>query len=134
MSELWELSAEETARRVRAREVSAVEVTEAALARTARVEPLIHAWLELFEDEARERAAEVDRNPVGPLAGVTVSLKDNLVTEGLATDLFRVPLVLEASAFATAAAVAVAASLLSSLLVGHNLRRLDLLDALEASE
>jgi putative ABC transport system permease protein len=57
-----------------------------------------------------------------------------LVTRAIATDLFRVPLVLEASAFATAAAVAVAASLLSSLLVGHNLRRLDLLDALEASE
>ena len=87
MSELWELSAEETARRVRAREVSAVDVTEAALARTARVEPLIHAWLELFEDEARERAAEIDRrvgdgDPVGPLAGVTISLKDNINVAG----------------------------------------------------
>ena len=65
MSELWELSAEETARRVRAREVSAVDVVESALARTARVEPLIHAWLELFEDEARERAAEIDRESRG---------------------------------------------------------------------
>jgi aspartyl-tRNA(Asn)/glutamyl-tRNA(Gln) amidotransferase subunit A len=82
MSELWELSAEETARRVRAREVSAVDVVESALERTARVEPLIHAWLELFEDEARERAAEVDRNPVGPLAGVTVALKDNMNVAG----------------------------------------------------
>ena len=87
MSELWELSAEETARRVRAREVSAVDVVESALARTARVEPLIHAWLELFEDEARERAAEIDRrvgegDPVGPLAGVTISLKDNINVAG----------------------------------------------------
>ncbi|HET9226469.1 MAG TPA: amidase, partial [Thermoanaerobaculia bacterium] len=82
MSELWELSAEETARRVRSREVSAVEVVESALARTARVEPLIRAWLELFDDEALERAAEIDRNPVGPLAGVTVSLKDNLNVAG----------------------------------------------------
>ena len=53
MSELWELSAEETARRVRSREVSAVDVVESALARTARVEPLIHAWLELFEETVR---------------------------------------------------------------------------------
>ncbi len=82
MSELWELSAEETARRVRSREISAVDVVESTLARTARVEPLIHAWLELFEDEARERAAEIDRNPVGPLAGVTVSLKDNMNVAG----------------------------------------------------
>jgi aspartyl-tRNA(Asn)/glutamyl-tRNA(Gln) amidotransferase subunit A len=92
MPELWELSAEETARRVRAREVSAAEVTAAALARTARVEPLIQAYLELFEDEARERAAEIDRriasgdaagDAAGRLAGVTVALKDNLSVAGL---------------------------------------------------
>ena len=82
MSELWELSAEETARRVRAREISAVDVVESALARTSRVEPLIRAWLELFEDDALERAAGIDRNPIGPLAGVTVSLKDNLNMAG----------------------------------------------------
>ena len=87
MSELWELSAEETARRVRSREASAVDVVESVLARTARVEPLIHAWLELFEDEARERAAEIDRrvgegDPSGPLAGVTIALKDNLNVAG----------------------------------------------------
>ncbi|HWM94385.1 MAG TPA: Asp-tRNA(Asn)/Glu-tRNA(Gln) amidotransferase subunit GatA [Thermoanaerobaculia bacterium] len=87
MSELWELSAEEVARRVRSREVSASEVVESALARTARVEPLIHAWLELFQEDARERAAEIDGrirsgDPAGPLAGVTVSLKDNLNVAG----------------------------------------------------
>jgi aspartyl-tRNA(Asn)/glutamyl-tRNA(Gln) amidotransferase subunit A len=87
MSELWELSVEETARRVRAREVSAAEVTEAALARTARVEPLIAAYLEIFENEARARAAEIDRRIAagedpGPLAGVPIALKDNLSLAG----------------------------------------------------
>jgi aspartyl-tRNA(Asn)/glutamyl-tRNA(Gln) amidotransferase subunit A len=82
MPELWELPAEEIGRRVVSREVSAVEVVESFLARTARVEPLIHAWLELFEDEARERAAAIDRNPIGPLAGVPVALKDNLSVAG----------------------------------------------------
>ena len=48
MPELWELPAEEIGRRVVSREVSAVEVVESFLARTARVEPLIHAWLELL--------------------------------------------------------------------------------------
>ncbi len=85
MPELWELAAEETARRVRAREVSAVEVLESCLARTARVEPLIAAYLEIFE-EARSRAAEIDRRLAagedpGPLAGVPVALKDNLSLE-----------------------------------------------------
>jgi aspartyl-tRNA(Asn)/glutamyl-tRNA(Gln) amidotransferase subunit A len=85
--DLWELPAEELARRVRAREVSAVEALESALARTARVEPLIRAYLELFGDAARERALDLDRRLAagedpGPLAGVPVALKDNLNLRG----------------------------------------------------
>ncbi|HYN21449.1 MAG TPA: Asp-tRNA(Asn)/Glu-tRNA(Gln) amidotransferase subunit GatA [Thermoanaerobaculia bacterium] len=87
MGELWELTAEEIAGKIRGREVSAAEVVESALARTARVEPLIHAWLELFEDEARESAAAIDQRiaagePAGPLAGVPVALKDNMNVAG----------------------------------------------------
>jgi aspartyl-tRNA(Asn)/glutamyl-tRNA(Gln) amidotransferase subunit A len=82
MPELWELPAEEIGRRVASRELSAVEVVESVLARTARVEPLIHAWLELFEEEARERAAAIDREPIGPLAGVPIALKDNMSVAG----------------------------------------------------
>ena len=85
--EPWELGAAEVARRVRAREVSAAEVLESALARTARVEPLIDAYLELFEEPARRRAADLDRRLAagedpGPLAGVPVALKDNLSLAG----------------------------------------------------
>ena len=89
MPELWELAAEEIATRVRARELSAAEVLESCLARTARVEPLIGAYLEVFENESRARAAEVDRRVAagedpGPLAGVPVALKDNLSLAGRA--------------------------------------------------
>ena len=89
MPDLWELSVEETAARVRRREVSASEVLESCLARTAQVEPLISAYLEIFEGESRVRAAEIDRRiaageDVGPLAGVPVALKDNLSVEGRA--------------------------------------------------
>jgi len=84
--ELWDLPAEEIARWVAAREVSAVEVTDAALERTARVEPLIGAYLEIFQQEARIRAAEVDRRVAAgeslALAGVPVALKDNLSLTG----------------------------------------------------
>src|SRR3954470_12694513 len=89
MPDLWELSVEEVAGRVRAREVSAVEVLESCLARTAHVEPLIGAYLEIFANESRARAAEIDRRTAGgedpgPLAGVPVALKDNLSLEGRA--------------------------------------------------
>jgi aspartyl-tRNA(Asn)/glutamyl-tRNA(Gln) amidotransferase subunit A len=87
MPELWDLSVEETARRVREKDVSAAEVTAACLARTAQVDPLVGAYLEVFEKEARESAADVDRRiamgeDASPLAGVPVALKDNLNLEG----------------------------------------------------
>src|SRR3954470_24463610 len=87
MAETWELSVEEIAGKGRSREVSASEVLESCLARTARVEPLISAYLEIFEDEARERAVALDRRIAagedpGPLAGVPVALKDNLSLDG----------------------------------------------------
>ncbi|MEO6192375.1 MAG: Asp-tRNA(Asn)/Glu-tRNA(Gln) amidotransferase subunit GatA [Thermoanaerobaculia bacterium] len=89
MPELWELSVEEIAAKVRSREASAAEVLESCLARTAQVEPLIGAYLEIFEEEAGARAAEIDRRIAagedpGPLAGVPVALKDNLSLDGQA--------------------------------------------------
>src|SRR4051812_22938829 len=87
MPELWELGAGEIAAWVRSGEASASEVLESCLARTAKVEPLIGAYLEIFESQARARAAGIDRRiaageDAGPLAGVPVALKDNLSVEG----------------------------------------------------
>ncbi len=86
-SNLWELSAEEMAGKVRAGEVSAVAITEAALARTGWIEPLLSAYLALYPKEARARAAALDARVAagedpGPLAGVPVALKDNLNVDG----------------------------------------------------
>jgi aspartyl-tRNA(Asn)/glutamyl-tRNA(Gln) amidotransferase subunit A len=85
--ELWGLPAEELARRIRGGEVSAAAALASALERTARVEPLIQAYLEIFEEAARVRAGEIDRSVAagkdpGPLAGVPVALKDNLNLTG----------------------------------------------------
>ncbi len=85
--ELWPLGAEELARRVRGGEVSAVAALDSVLARSAAVEPLIGAYLEVFADAARTRARHIDRQVAlgedpGPLAGVPIALKDNLSLAG----------------------------------------------------
>ncbi len=84
---LFALSVEEIARHVAAGDLSAGEVVAAALDRAAAVDPDVQAFLEIWADEARERAARIDERiaageAVGPLAGVPIALKDNLSFEG----------------------------------------------------
>jgi len=59
---------------IRRREVSAVEVLDAALARTAQTNPRVNAVIRLLEDEAR--AAAAGPLPEGPLAGAPYLIKD----------------------------------------------------------
>ena len=75
---------------VRSGALKAVDVVEADLARIADREGEIHAFNHVMADEARAAATAVDaavaagRDP-GPLAGVTVALKDNMCTRGVPT-------------------------------------------------
>jgi aspartyl-tRNA(Asn)/glutamyl-tRNA(Gln) amidotransferase subunit A len=89
MTDLTKLTAAEISRRVSWREVSAVEVTKAHLARIEAVEPKIEAFLEVSPERALARAREVDE-AVGkgaplPLAGVPIAIKDVLDVQGLRT-------------------------------------------------
>jgi len=57
-----------------------------------------------------------------------------LLAAGMATDLYRIPLVLEPPTYALAAGVVLIATLLSSLIIGRYLARLDMIAALKAAE
>ncbi len=75
---------------VRSGSTTATAVLEGHLAAIAQREPEIHAFNLVLVDEARERAAAIDAqvaagNDPGPLAGVTVALKDNMCTHGVET-------------------------------------------------
>ncbi len=89
--ELYELTAHESAARLRAREVSSVELTRAYLDRIDLVDPAIHAYLKVLRDEALAMAAAADsRLSAGdgaarPLTGVPIALKDLLATQGVET-------------------------------------------------
>lgn len=90
MSELWKAPAYEIAKRVRAREVSASEVTRSVLARLDQVNPKINAVVARTDEEALVQAEEIDRLVVqgqdpGLLAGVPVTIKENIDQIGYAT-------------------------------------------------
>ncbi len=90
MTDLHWSGAAALADRVRRREVSALEVVDAHLARAAALEPRLHAFLRLTADDARAQAREVDAalargEDPGPLCGVPVAIKDNLCTRGVET-------------------------------------------------
>ncbi len=90
MTELIKHSAAQLADKLAAKEVSAVEVTQAHLDRIAAVDADIHAFLHVNTEEALAVAADVDsRRANGEqlhrLAGVPIAVKDLIVTIGQPT-------------------------------------------------
>ena len=82
-------NAAELARAVRAREISALEITEAMLARVAERNPTLGAYLQVTDEHARAQARRVDERIAAgenlPLAGVPLAVKDNMCLEGTRT-------------------------------------------------
>ncbi|SNB75407.1 aspartyl-tRNA(Asn)/glutamyl-tRNA(Gln) amidotransferase subunit A [Arboricoccus pini] len=84
------MEATELSARIKAKELSAVEVTEAVLARMEKLEPHLHAFCTPTPEVARAAALDVETRimagqPVGPLAGVPVGIKDLVCTKGIRT-------------------------------------------------
>jgi 1-carboxybiuret hydrolase len=84
------LSAAEIASAVTGRELSALEVIEAALARIERHDPILNAFTDVTADRARAKARAIDTaiaagNSVGPLAGVPFAAKNLFDVQGLPT-------------------------------------------------
>jgi AtzE family amidohydrolase len=85
-----ETSALDIARAVAAGEVSATAVTEAALARIARLNPLLNAFTDVTAIRARAQAEALDARraageTLGPLAGVPFAAKNMFDVAGLPT-------------------------------------------------
>jgi aspartyl-tRNA(Asn)/glutamyl-tRNA(Gln) amidotransferase subunit A len=80
----------ELAPRLAAREISPVEVTDAALARIEQLEPKLNAYITVTAESARHaarasEAAILAGHYHGPLHGIPVAIKDLYATRGVAT-------------------------------------------------
>src|SRR5690349_8562997 len=84
------LSAQQIAQAVKDHKLSALDATEAALARIARHDPVLNSFTDITADRARAKARAVDAaiaagQRVGPLAGVPFAVKNLFDVKGLAT-------------------------------------------------
>lgn len=75
---------------VRTGQTKAVELAEQHFRRIAAADGEIHSFLTLTRERALEKAAQVDAaakagDPLGPMAGVPVGIKDVMVTRGVQT-------------------------------------------------
>lgn len=88
--ELESLSLNAAREMVRTGEISAVSLAEQHFERIAAADGEIHSYLALTKERALEKAAQVDAaakagQPLGPLAGIPVGIKDVLATRGVET-------------------------------------------------
>jgi aspartyl-tRNA(Asn)/glutamyl-tRNA(Gln) amidotransferase subunit A len=92
MAELGLLSQNisELAPRIKAREVSPVEVTQDAIAHAERMQPILKSFITLTPERALRQAQDLEGRLMrgeylGPLHGIPIGLKDMLLTKGVRT-------------------------------------------------
>ncbi len=86
---LHTLSLSVLSEKLRRREISATELTEAVLNHIERTEPQIGAFITLTPELARQMAREADARLASgewnPLLGIPIAIKDNISTRGVRT-------------------------------------------------
>lgn len=88
--ELYQKTAGELSALLASKEISAVELAQDVLARTDAVEARVQGYVTVTKDAALAQAKAVDDQraagePLPPLAGVPVAVKDNICTKGILT-------------------------------------------------
>jgi len=87
---LHTLTAKEIAQGVRSKKFRASDVAKDALAAAKKENESLHSYITLLEKEAMDQAKAIDQKiengeSIGPLSGVPVAIKDNMMIEGVKT-------------------------------------------------
>lgn len=85
-----ELTITEAAKAMRSGEISSVDLLDGCLDRLRATQPLLNAYLDVYEDDARQAAQAFDQlmsvgHDLGPLHGIPLALKDNIALKGRVT-------------------------------------------------
>ena len=88
--DIMSLTAVELGKKIKAKEISVTEATQAYLNQIEKVEADVHSYVTIDKEGALKRAEEVqkmidDGTLLSPLAGVPVAIKDNMCTKGMRT-------------------------------------------------
>ena len=88
--DIMSLTAVELGKKIKAKEISVKEATQAYLDQIEKVEADVHSYVTIDKEGALKRAGEVqklidDGTLLSPLAGVPVAIKDNMCTKGTRT-------------------------------------------------
>jgi aspartyl-tRNA(Asn)/glutamyl-tRNA(Gln) amidotransferase subunit A len=87
-NELLELTLSDAAAAIQGKQISPVELTEAALAEAERLQPVLCSFITILHEDARRQAKEAETALMrgeyrGPLHGIPIGIKDNLATAGI---------------------------------------------------
>lgn len=85
---LADKTAKELQELLHSKELTIADLTKATFERMKELDPKVDAFLALNEEQATKQAAEMDQTEAGergPLFGLPIGVKDNIVTEGLET-------------------------------------------------
>lgn len=90
LNDLTNLTATELSRRIASRDLASSDAVDAFLSRISSLDARLHAFVDVYADEARKAAATADRavrvgRAISPFHGVPIALKDLVEIEGRIT-------------------------------------------------
>ena len=89
-ADLLNLTITELAPKIKAGQISPVELTDAALAKAHKLQPKLNSFITILDEQAMSQAREMEAALAngdyrGPLHGIPIGIKDNIATAGIRT-------------------------------------------------